>query len=285
MTTISVMSDLHLEFAPVTDLPGGDVLILAGDIWLARDMRPDRTDKDSRKRRERYIQFCCEELSKYGRVLVITGNHEPYGDVIDEIDDVIRTFLGTAAPNARLLNNEVDVIDGVAFLGTPLWATCGIGNASRELRIRGSLNDFQLIRTTQPPDGPYGQVGRKFQPADANAIHEQAITWLTEELPKHERAVVIGHHAPSFMSAGEGPHFDHDLDDAYCSNLHQLMFDNPHVAVWVHGHTHRAEHYRVANTLIIANPRGYFPDERCSRFFEPDAEDFTLEDIKQARAA
>lgn len=282
MTTVSIMSDLHLEFAPLKDLPGGDVLILAGDIWLVRDMRPDRTDKDSRRRRDRYRQFCEEEMSKYGRVLVITGNHEPYGDVIDEIDDVIRTFLGTAAPNARLLNNEVDVIDGVAFLGTPLWSTCGIPhNPVAENRIRGAMNDFHLVRTMQPPDGPHGQVGRKFQPYDAHALHEQAVAWLSEELPKHECAVVIGHHAPSFMSAGEGPHFDHDLDDAYCSNLHPLIEANPHIAVWVHGHTHRTEHYRtLSNTLVVANPRGYFPDERCSRLFEPDAEDFRLEDIR-----
>jgi hypothetical protein len=61
---ISIMSDLHLEFAPLSGLPGGDVLILAGDIWLVRDMRPEKNDAGSRSRRKRYVKFCREELSK-----------------------------------------------------------------------------------------------------------------------------------------------------------------------------------------------------------------------------
>jgi hypothetical protein len=279
MTTVSVMSDLHLEFAPLRDLPGGDVLILAGDIWLARDMRPDRTDEGSRTRRERYRRFCREELAKYERVLVVTGNHEPYGDIIEEINDVISDFLAEAAPNARLLDMEVEVIDGVAFLGTPLWATCGIGNPVRELRIREGINDFRQIRTQVSP-----RHVRGFRPADANDIHQRAVMWLSEELPKHDRAVVIGHHAPSYLSAGDGPHFDHALDDAFCSNLHALIEANPQVGIWIHGHTHRAEHYRIGDTLVVANPRGYFPDERRSRFFEPGAEDFSLEELKLAEA-
>jgi hypothetical protein len=90
---ISVMSDLHLEFAPLSDLPGGDVLILAGDIWLYRDMRPERNDAGSRSRRKRYVKFCREELSKYRHVLIITGNHESYGDLYEEMDEVLRASL------------------------------------------------------------------------------------------------------------------------------------------------------------------------------------------------
>ena len=32
---LHLMSDLHLEFAPMQQLPGGDVLLLAGDILVA----------------------------------------------------------------------------------------------------------------------------------------------------------------------------------------------------------------------------------------------------------
>ena len=85
MTSVSIMSDLHLEFADIT-LPGGDILILAGDIWLARDMTTDGSANPDR--RKRYVRFCQHELRKYARVLAITGNHESYGFCIDCQDKI-----------------------------------------------------------------------------------------------------------------------------------------------------------------------------------------------------
>ena len=38
---VNVMSDLHLEFADL-ELPGGDVLILSGDICEAKNVKRER---------------------------------------------------------------------------------------------------------------------------------------------------------------------------------------------------------------------------------------------------
>jgi hypothetical protein len=284
VTQFSVVSDLHLEFADC-ELPGGDILILAGDIWLARDMRNDGSARP--EMRKRFVRFCREELTKYRAVLAITGNHEAYSSNIAEMDNTIRVFLATHAPNARLLVNQVAMIDGVAFLGTPLWATCGVGNPVSEMAIGGGMNDFRLIRTNvSPMDKAPDMVGkdRRFTPRDANALHSHAVAWLADELPRHSRCVVIGHHAPSFRSAG-GDHADTTLDSAYCSALDTLIEEHPQIAIWIHGHTHRPENYRIGNTKIVANPRGYFPSERVSRFFDPTAVDFTLESLIEADAA
>lgn len=272
------MSDLHLEFADI-QLPGGDILILSGDIWTTKDLRSSVTFPEKRKR---FARFATKEMTKYSRVLMVTGNHESYGERIDETDDIIRAFLATHVPHARLLANETEVIDGVAFLGTPLWATCGVGNPVLEMKIGGGMNDFHLIRTSRPaPEGVAARMvgqDRKFTPRDANRLHEEAIAWLRSELPKHKKCIVIGHHAPSFLSAG-GDHHGNDLDSAYCSNLHDLIEAHPQIKVWIHGHTHRDERYQIGGAKVIANPRGYFPDERCSRFFDPTAADFELEEI------
>ena len=285
--TISIMSDLHLEFAVLADLPGGDILILAGDIWLARDMAPNKQDADSRKRRKRYEKFCAEELAKYGRVLAITGNHESYGSNIDFMDDTIREFLAKRAPHARLLSNETEVIDGVAFLGTPLWATCGAGSPMLEWTIGRGMNDFRLIWTSKLPPADWKMVMRNgerhFLPRDANLLHEQAVAWLRAELPKHDAAIVIGHHAPSMLSAGGEHYGTEDLDLAYCSNQHELIELNTNINIFIHGHTHRAERYQIGSTKIVANPRGYFPAEPISRQFDPAAADITMADILAAR--
>jgi Icc-related predicted phosphoesterase len=285
---ISVVSDLHLEFAPLSGLPGGDLLILAGDIWLYRDMRPEKNDAGSRSRRKRYVKFCDEELSKYARVLIITGNHESYGDLYEEMEEVLRVFLSEHASHATLLHNQVIEIGGVTFLGTTLWSSCGAGNAELQRVIRSNMNDFRLIRTQlpilegdwalRPAKGAY----RIFTPSDANSLHREAVAWLSDQLPKHSRCVVIGHHAPSFLSAGAGHYGDNKLDSAYCSSLDPLIKAHPQIQLWIHGHTHQAERYRIGNTQIVANPRGYFPDEPRSRCFDPAAADFTFAEVDGA---
>ena len=42
MTTVSVMSDPHLEFADI-ELPGGDILLLPGDVFIAASLAPKIT--------------------------------------------------------------------------------------------------------------------------------------------------------------------------------------------------------------------------------------------------
>lgn len=274
MTKVSVMSDLHLEFHALGDLPGGDVLILAGDIWTARHMA------EPQPVRERFERFCRKEMAKYERVFMVTGNHEPYGFNIDRMDETIKSFLAENAPHAKLLNNETEIIDGVAFLGTPLWATCGVGNPTHELAIRVGMSDFRLIRTGKAASA--GSINesigseRVFTPHDANEMHEAAVAWLAGELPKHDRCVAIGHHAPSLLSAIGARLGTEILDSAYCSNQHALIEANPQIAVWIHGHIHKEERYHIGPTKIIANPRGYFPHERISRNFDPSAADFEL---------
>jgi hypothetical protein len=272
------MSDLHLEFDANLDLPGGDIAILAGDIWLIRHMQ-DGSDDDHRG----YEAFCKRQLSKYERVLLTYGNHEPYGALIDDVEPVITAFLAKHAANAQLLINRSVEIDGVAFLGSPLWATCGATSERTRKAIRGGMNDFQLIRTKH--EASEGIQERKmgdariFDPLDANRLHQDAVGWLEAELPKHKRCVVFTHHAPSFMSAGGGHAKDKTLDSAYCSNLHELIEANPQIHTWIHGHTHRHENYRVGNTRIIANPRGYVGHERIAYTFDASAADFDTEEV------
>jgi Icc-related predicted phosphoesterase len=281
---ISIMSDLHLEFAPLSGFPGGDVLILAGDIWLVRDMRPEKNDAGSRSRRKRYVKFCREELSKYSLVLVVTGNHEAYGDLYDDVHVVLRAFLSDNAPHAVVLINETIQLSGLAFLGTPLWSSCGTSNSALEKTVRRGMNDFRLIRTRRAiGEGDWAHPGkglsRTFTPRDANALHQEAVTWLQGELPRHASCIVIGHHAPSFRSAVGHHHGDAGLDTAYCASLDELIEEHRQIKLWVHGHTHREENYRIGTTRIIANPRGYFPDEPGSHSFNPAAADFELAEL------
>ncbi len=273
MMQVSIMSDLHLEASESPDLPGGDLLLLAGDILTSRPLRPKTTllDKHHRMLRARYEAFAETQLSKYKRVLMVRGNHEPWGDRFEECPDRIRTFLQTHAPHARLLDNEVELLDiggeTVAVLGTTLWAPCGAGGPY-EWEIGRAMRDFDRITYNK------GQ----FRPKDAFAEHQKALAFLAEAVPQHSRVIVLSHHAPTFASSSSHLYRAElaYLDAAYCSDQGQFILDHPQIEVWLHGHSHHDVRYEVGTTRVTTNQRGYFPDERIAREFDPSMGDFEL---------
>jgi hypothetical protein len=88
--------------------------------------------------------------------------------------------------------------------------------------------------------------------------------------------IVVGHHAPSFRSKVEGGRsYDNSVDEAYYSHQDALIKDNPHIFIWAHGHTHDSCDYKIGQTKIIANQRGYVGD-RSAAVFDPKAANFKL---------
>ena len=61
MTSISVTSDLHLEFGsePHIQLPNSEILILAGDITVTAELRPSRNDANARKNEPGGCRVVC----------------------------------------------------------------------------------------------------------------------------------------------------------------------------------------------------------------------------------
>ena len=280
MPEITIISDLHLEFCDPCNLPGGDLLLMAGDIFSAFPLQPEKQDADSRGARRRAIAFCHQQLSKYERVLYIMGNHEHYRFLFEETAAFLRTFLAEHAPHVQLLDDEAVELNGVTFLGTTLWGRCGFGTAD-EYRVANDMRDFTAIRTEMPP--PPGMAlleGRRtFRPSDAFAAHEKALAFLEASVPADKPVVLMTHHGPSFMSAHGHEYGTPYLDSAYCANLVDFFYQHPNIQMAIHGHTHHREHYRIAQTLVVANPRGYYPYERISKNFDPLAVDVSWQDL------
>jgi predicted phosphodiesterase len=280
MTTVSVMSDLHLEFADI-ELPGGDILLLAGDVFVAASLRHEVSGGGLFQTKQRAIRFCEEELKKYKHVLHVSGNHEHYHGCVRDTSELIRRFLKKHAPHAVHLNNKSIDIEDVRFIGSTLWATYG-HETPAAYKIEWAMNDFDLIKIPNRRTG----TTRRVRPADLAKLHKRAVSFIREELDKAKGAsvpcVLVTHHAPSYLSqyCVEHPRGD-TLQDAYYSNQHALIEENPHLKAVFHGHTHDNCHYRIGETLVVSNQRGYFPNERCACNFNPNAEDFELDEIKK----
>lgn len=138
-----VLSDLHLEHGAPLNPPAAsdiDVVVLAGDIH-----NPGHKAVEWARR---------EDLFGNKPVVIVPGNHEFYGCVMDvERQQIERAAAGS---NVHVLDRTAVVIDGVRFVGCTLWTDFQLGvrqpdgsvaaSIERSLQEAAlSMNDFRCI--------------------------------------------------------------------------------------------------------------------------------------------
>lgn len=260
---ISLVSDLHLENG-YQELPGGEVLILAGDICEARDFKKEFHSTrllDAKPGTYKWYDFFYKECAKYDRVFYVMGNHEHYHGRFDRTPFELKEIL---PKNVRLLEDECEEYKGVLFIGSTLWTDCNKGNPLTIHTIKYSMNDFRIIKNHYVNKDIY----YKLTPEYTAGVHKKSrdyISLMTKE-KSHLPVVVITHHGPSFMSIHDRYKNDRDMNGAYASDLSDLILDRENITHWVHGHMHDAVDYTIGNTRIVSNPRGYVGYEDTSEF-------------------
>jgi hypothetical protein len=262
---IDYCSDLHLEFGYQT-LPGGEVLILAGDICESRSLVKDFHSTKllphvTGSHEHRYYDFFYHECAKYDRVFMVMGNHEHYHGRFDKTLEEIR---GVLPENVTLLERDRIDYGGVTFLGATLWTNCNNGDSITMWTLQNSMNDYRVI--TNKRDDSYG----KLRPLTTFSNHIHTVEWLKKEFVEEisNPIVVITHHAPSFQSITEKYRDDKHLNGGYASDLSEFILDYPQIKHWVHGHVHSTHDYVIGDTQILANPRGYHGHEKIASDFE-----------------
>ena len=248
---IQLVSDLHLEFGYNVHIPnaGADVLVLAGDICDAKAFKDPRRNIHNLA----YYLFFDEVCDKFKNVIYIMGNHEHYKSTFNKTADILRPAL-TQYKNLHFLDNQSVDIDGVKFIGSTLWANANTEDALSAVKLQFAMNDFRLIKVCGDKNNY-----RKFSPYDYKREFNVSKLFLEDTLNTDQPCVVVTHHAPSFKSIADEYKNDIDLNSLYASDLEYLMKDN--VKLWCHGHTHTPFDYKIGNTRVVCNPRGY-PGER-----------------------
>lgn len=249
---VHYMSDLHLEFPQAAVPPETDVLVLAGDITVARCLDERKTDEQHRKARDRTRVFfdMARENARLG-VIYIGGNHEPYGFDIDDSHAIIRETI--AGDGVHYLENEVIEFDGVAFLCCTLWTDMDKRNPIAIEQVGRGLNDFHLIT----------KGGARFHPEDAADIFDASVAWLKDELVKRreQTCIVVTHHAPSYHGIDKA-HAGNPLNPGFASNLENLIAEHDNIHTWIFGHTHIRTRFEIAGTAVVSNAAGYPGDGR-----------------------
>jgi predicted phosphodiesterase len=271
---VSVMSDLHLDFADLT-LPGGDVLILSGDLCEAKSIQKANYNPDAvvfehereDRRPDRFYRFLLEECSaKYRETIMVMGNHEHYGFKYHKTYDHIKSQLPN---NIHLLENETYDLDSVTFMGATLWTDMNRGDEITLWQMKSIMNDYRQI--TAKNNGNYFRLQPERTMADHHGTVDYFRKTLTErrESGKTNPVVVVTHHAPS--KASTKPHYQADtiMNGAYSSDLSEFILDHPEIQVWTHGHTHDIFDYTIGKCRIMCNPRGYKGYESQAEYFDP----------------
>jgi predicted phosphodiesterase len=241
---IRILSDLHTDFGTIA-IPEveADVTVLAGDI------RPGKSALT-------WIRSNFPEQP----IIYVLGNHEFYGNATPKLIDDFR--LMASGTNIHVLENDHLQIDGVRFLGCTLWTDFSLfGDPAMAGRNAARImNDYRRIRVS--PEF------RRLTGRDTARFHARSVRWLQEQLDSvvQQPAVVVTHHAPSSRSL-DPSESEELISAAYASNLDKLV-DTSHAKLWIHGHIHRPISYRIGETRVVSNPRGY-PDGRIDPLFDP----------------
>ncbi len=268
---INLISDCHINFDDLV-LPGGDVLIMAGDIMEAGHLRLADNEKRNTFIADRYRRFCNEELLKYRKVIYICGNHEHYHNSYEDTHSRIRREL---PDNVYFLEAESCQIDDVHFFAGTFWTDMNKKNPISMQVVRQGMADFHVIKhgggfkvRTMYGDSYYTS---KFTPAYVADIFRETVGKLKDFLDEHseDKVVVISHHAPSPLSINEKYKDDHHMNFGYHSDLTEFILDHPQIKFWVHGHMHDPVDYMIGSTRVLSNPRGYKGYEEQAEIFNP----------------
>ena len=244
---LQFVSDLHLEFPasggtlPIENVEGKtDLLVLAGDICVAR-------------KAQEFAPFfrCCADT--FPKVVYIAGNHEFYHGDIEEAQKQLQQAVAPY-PNVDYLSDQtLDLGSHWLFAGT-LWTDCNGGNPLTKNALRKGMNDYRLIQWKS-------RQHWELWPEDTIELHNRTLASLEATLTTASTTkplIVVTHHAPSRQSLHPRYANDTHINGGFQSDLEWLMGANAdRLPLWIHGHTHSSFDYRVANTRVVCNPRGY----------------------------
>lgn len=239
---LQLLSDLHLETETFesSPAPGAELLVLGGDIdagWTGLERFADWPQP----------------------VVLIAGNHEFDGRDLDAAEPALRARC--TALGITLIEREAYFCTGddgrtVRILGTTRWSDFDtFGTALREKAMRAGHYFMRVMQAT-----------RSGRPYDVDAIRADGLAcraWLEGELarrpgpaasPAHwDATVVVTHFAPSLRSAD--PRYGAAPSTAsFCNADDDLI---PLADLWLHGHLHCPQDYRVGRTRVVCNAHGH----------------------------
>ena len=202
---IALVSDAHLEFGDLSfaNDQNADVLILAGDILIAKDLHdygrndavlPLQQWSNRYQRVLAYRKFLEECSAAFKHVLWVAGNHEFYHGKWFETLDILKNEASYFSNVTFMENTTVD-IDGYKFIGASMWTDANKQDPLTKLHLESVLNDYRMIKNEH-------EGYRRLKVADSLSRHLTSMKYFNKQWDKlkHDKVVMVTHHAPTFQS-------------------------------------------------------------------------------------
>ena len=263
---IALASDIHLEFGTIEleNTESADVLILAGDICQAVDVNNETT-------MGRTCRTFFEQVSnRFPRVIYIMGNHEHYqGDYARSRERIEAMLADLGSDNVHVLEKDTVTIGDVTFIGGTLWTDFNRQDSLTMWNAGQSMNDYRVCRNSGRGITGGGYASR-LQPEDTLADHRAMLDYIriTTEGQADKKFVVAVHHAPSSASVADCYKGDLLMNGNFYTDLSEFIMDRPQIRLWIHGHMHNNSDYKIGETRVVCNPRGYVGYESWADRFQ-----------------
>lgn len=236
---LRIMSDLHLEhcfgYRPTEVANEKEMtLVLAGDICEFEKITV-------------LSSFITDMCQRFKYVIYVPGNHEYYnGHLVKSKLKIVNELPNI--DNLYILDDKLVTLDGINFIGATLWTDMNNKNPMDMLAVQQGLNDYHKIRTEEY---------RKILPLDTIDLFEKSVNFIQTALREHpdEANVVVTHHLPCVLSVNE-KFKGSPINAGFVSNLTHIIAEGKPL-MWIHGHTHDSCDYRLFETRVVCNPRGY----------------------------
>lgn len=257
-------SDLHLEFekgdVSKLELPVGDVLVLAGDIFM-----PWSKDKRANQLYQEFFGRCSANFS---HVILIAGNHDYWrGEFLSTHRQIVQ--LTERFGNIHVLNNSAYQVGDVVFWGSTFWTDCRKGDPQVMWDVQRNMNDYNETVYSNPTHPDYRKIKLLAEHTVCENKHarQQLEEFMSVVRSRSVTPIIVTHHAPTWSSVAR-EHRRSDLSYGYANTgLEEFMESFPD-SVWIHGHMHDDFDYMVGKCRVLCNPRGYYGYESKSVYFK-----------------
>lgn len=256
MARFLVWSDLHDEFWNSFDLPDlsapVDGVLITGDTHTMG----------------RHLDIPARAARKYGcPVVVIWGNHEPYGSIWSELREDEERQLATLRREGldiRVLHGAATEIAGVRIIGATLWTDLALYPPFEYLArmmVSAYMQDYRAIRTA-------AKIHFSIDDMLERHLHDKAAILDALSKPHDGPSVVMTHHlpvreliAPWRTIGGEDKRA---MNNGFACDLWDEIraFD---IHTWVWGHSHEGKNLVIEGNQgpirFVTNQRGYPGEE------------------------
>ncbi len=240
MTKIHLISDLHLDhdteldseyLAYYTNDDQADICVVAGDAYST--CKPHWTGD---------LLVMLRKL--YQHVVFVPGNHDLWLSTPEDAKEAFESSVGGDENIHFFMEPGLKTIGGVRFLGSTMWYP---QPAERKRQ------DFIDMRQVRCPRSWFFDQHQAFR--------------TTMESEPLEDVVVVTHHLPHPMSTPvmfQGSVHDHFFMTNMTDSIMKLK-----PKLWLHGHTHDPCDYKIGDTRIVCNPRGYPHEYNARDSYQP----------------